>query len=49
MKTELESALAAQRALVGRACAHLTGDLDGEQVLLYDLAFCQAELMAHKR
>ncbi len=32
--------------LVDKAAASLTGDLDGEQVALYDLAFCQAELLA---
>ena len=29
-----------------KACAHLEGDLDEEQIELYDLAFVQAELLA---
>ncbi len=33
-------------ALVTRACAHLKGDLDGEQIQLFDLAFTAAELAA---
>ena len=32
------------QARVAHACAHLAGDLDGEQVQLYDLALCRAEL-----
>ena len=32
--------------LVRKACAHLEGDLDEEQIELYDLAFVQAELLA---
>lgn len=32
--------------LVKKACAHLDGDLDEEQIELYDLAFVQAELLA---
>ncbi len=32
------------QARVGHSCAHLVGDLDGEQVQLYDLALCRAEL-----
>lgn len=33
-------------ALVRKACASLKGDLDNEQIELYDLAFVQAELVA---
>ncbi|NCF45581.1 MAG: acyl-CoA dehydrogenase [Proteobacteria bacterium] len=33
-------------SLVRKACAHLHGDLDEEQIELYDLAFVQAELLA---
>lgn len=32
--------------LVRKACAHLDGNLDDEQIELYDLAFVQAELLA---
>jgi (2S)-methylsuccinyl-CoA dehydrogenase len=32
--------------LVRKACAHLDGNLDEEQIELYDLAFVQAELLA---
>ena len=32
--------------LVRKACAYLDGDLDEEQIELYDLAFVQAELLA---
>lgn len=32
--------------LVRKSCAHLEGDLDQEQIELYDLAFMQAELLA---
>jgi len=32
--------------LVRKACAHLEGNLDDEQIELYDLAFVQAELLA---
>lgn len=40
----LLDSLADMQAKVARACAHLVGDLDGEQVQLYDLALCRAEL-----
>ena len=36
----------ALEGLVRKACAHLDGDLDEEQIELYDLAFVQAELLA---
>ncbi len=38
--------LAETKQLVQRAARNLSGDLDGEQVQLYDLAFCQAEIAA---
>ncbi len=44
MQQSLLDSLAGMQARVGRACAHLVGDLDGEQVQLYDLALCRAEL-----
>lgn len=44
MQQSILDSLADMRARVGRACAHLEGDLDTEQVQLYDLAFCRAEL-----
>lgn len=36
----------ALESLVRKACAHLDGNLDEEQIELYDLAFVQAELLA---
>ena len=36
----------ALEGLVRKACAHLDGDLDEEQIESYDLAFVQAELLA---
>ena len=33
-------------ALLRQACAALAGDLDSDQIALYDLAFCRAELAA---
>ncbi len=44
MQQSIRDSLAEMQARVGRACAHLAGDLDGEQVQLYDLALCRAEL-----
>ena len=38
--------LAETKQLVQQAARNLSGDLDGEQVQLYDLAFCQAEIAA---
>jgi (2S)-methylsuccinyl-CoA dehydrogenase len=42
----LASLLSATRGLVDRACSNLDGDLDREQIELYDLAFTVAELSA---
>lgn len=44
MNPELTTALAAMQAQLKHACAHLKGDLDHEQVQLYDLALSRAEL-----
>jgi (2S)-methylsuccinyl-CoA dehydrogenase len=43
---ELDRLLTAARQLVDRCCGHLNGDLDEEQIELYDLAFSVAELSA---
>lgn len=42
----LASLLSATRALVDRVCSNLDGDLDREQIELYELAFTVAELSA---
>ncbi len=44
--TSLAQALTDADALLRRALAHLEGDLDAEQIQLYDLAFSAAELAA---
>jgi (2S)-methylsuccinyl-CoA dehydrogenase len=41
---DIDTALADAQALLRRACAHLQGDLDREQLELYDAALCRAEL-----
>ena len=46
METDFLPYLDALDSLVRKACAHLDGDLDEEQIELYDLAFVQAELLA---
>lgn len=46
--TAVAAALDQAQDLVDRAFAHLNGDLDLEQIELYDLAFSQAELFAAK-
>ena len=43
---EVQAALDAAQDIVNSALAHLDGDLDQEQIELYDLAFSQAELFA---
>jgi (2S)-methylsuccinyl-CoA dehydrogenase len=44
--SDLDTVLRATRPLLRRAAAHLDGDLDREQLQLYDLAFCTAEVEA---
>jgi (2S)-methylsuccinyl-CoA dehydrogenase len=44
--SDLDSVLQRTRMLLRRAAAHLDGDLDGEQLQLFDLAFCTAEVEA---
>ena len=44
--TEFSPYLDALDGLVRKACAHLEGNLDEEQIELYDLAFVQAEILA---
>jgi (2S)-methylsuccinyl-CoA dehydrogenase len=44
--TDLAALLDITRRLLDRAAGHLRGDLDAEQIALYDLAFCAAELAA---
>tara|TARA_X000000950_G_scaffold266108_1_gene341235 strand:- start:2080 stop:3660 length:1581 start_codon:yes stop_codon:yes gene_type:complete len=44
--TELKPQLNQLETLLTKACASLEGDLDGEQIQLYDLAFCRAEVLA---
>ena len=43
---EFSPYLDALDGLVRKACAHLQGNLDEEQIELYDLAFVQAEILA---
>ena len=44
--TEFSPYLDTLDGLVRKACAHLEGNLDEEQIELYDLAFVQAEILA---
>lgn len=44
--SDLHALLEQTRSLLLRAAAHLDGDLDGEQIQLYDLACCAAEVEA---
>ena len=46
MTSHAHESLAQLTELVERAALHLEGNLDDEQIQLYDLAFCRAELMA---
>lgn len=46
LETNFSRYLDALDGLVSKACAHLQGDLDEEQIELYDLAFVKAELLA---
>jgi hypothetical protein len=47
-KTDFIPFIDALEGLVRKACAHLDGNLDEEQIELYDLAFVQAELLASR-
>ena len=42
----LSAALEQAQQLLMHAASHLAGDLEAEQIQLYDLAFCQAEIYA---
>ena len=46
MNNDISSRLDQLRSLVDRAAGHLRGDLDQEQIELYDLAFSLAEISA---
>ena len=46
MNTTARYLLEPLQELIDQACAALEGDLDREQIQLYDLTFCQAELSA---
>jgi len=46
VRAELQGCVDSARSLQQKACKHLQGDLDSEQIQLFELAFSEAELTA---